>query len=351
MSTYTRPSLRTLLARVIGDVSSRTAGAAYLDNAPERFLAISTAGVAHGMHAHLEWNGKQLLPTTAAEPGLTDWGSMLEVERNPAVKASGPVTFTGTNSTVLLAGTTLKAPDDSLFIVTIGGTVAAGSVVVTVQAVVAGVAGNLANGAALSLVTPVAGIDSTGLVSGAGLVNGLDLEELEDYRARVVEELRNPESGGGPGSYVKWAKEVPGVTRAWEFPLRMGIGTVSLAFVMDDRADIIPLPADVLAVQTKLDSKKPLDMLAAYALAPLPQPVNMTVALTPNTVDVQDAVLVELRDHFLIEADFEGELEASRIDEAISGAQGETSHTISSIDSLVASAWHILTLGTVTFTG
>ncbi|HMI92795.1 MAG TPA: baseplate J/gp47 family protein, partial [Polyangiales bacterium] len=144
---YARPSLRTLLARVIGDVSSRTEGSAYVDDAPERFLAISTAGVAHGLHGHLEWNAKQLLPTTADEAGLADWGNMLEVERNPATKATGPATFTGTNGTVLPVGTSLKAPDDSLYTVKVGATVASSSVVVTVEANVAGAAGNLDNGA------------------------------------------------------------------------------------------------------------------------------------------------------------------------------------------------------------
>jgi uncharacterized phage protein gp47/JayE len=348
---YPRPSLPTLIARVIGDISSRTEGSAFIQAAAERFLAIMVAGVTHGVHGHLEWNVAQLLPTTADEPGLLDWGNMLEVERKPAQKATGPATFTGTNGTSLPLGTSLKADDDSLYTVTVAGMVALGSVIVTVEASEAGAAGNLENGATLSLLSPIAGIDTAGLVSGDGLIDGVDLEDLEDYRVRVVDELRNPESGGGPGSYVKWAKEIPGVTRAWEFGNRMGIGTVSLAFTMDEREDIIPTLSDVADVQAHIDSKKPLDMGPAYVSAPIAQPVDMTIDLVPNTTDVQDAVRIELRDLFIIEADFEGDLAQSRIDEAISSAQGETSHTITSIGSLSAADWHILTLGTLTFTG
>jgi uncharacterized phage protein gp47/JayE len=351
MASYTRPSLATLIARVIGDISSKTQGSAYIKIAVERFLAKAVAGVAHGLHGHLDWVRRQFLPTTADLEGLLGWGAMLEVERKVAQKSSGPAAFTGTNATVLPTLRQVQGPGGVLYTVTVGGTVSAGSVAVTLTANDAGAAGDLEPGAVVSLVQPLAGIDTDGVVIGDGLRGGFDIEDPEDYRPRVVEELRNPQAGGGPGDYVKWAKEVAGVTRAWEFPHRMGIGTISLAFVMDARADIIPLPADVAEVQAYIDSKRPLDMRAAYVQAPVAKPVNLTVALTPNTVDVQAAVLDELGDVLRLEPELEGAIAQSVVDEAISTAQGETSHGITAITSLSAGTWEILTLGTVTFTG
>ena len=57
--------------------------------------------------------------------------------------------------------------------------------------------------------------------------------------------LRYPPFGGNQFDYVRWAREVSGVTRAWCFPTWKGGGTVGVTFVMDNRSNIFPQPADV----------------------------------------------------------------------------------------------------------
>ena len=94
--------------------------------------------------------------------------------------------------------------------------------------------------------------------------------------------------------YVQWATGVAGVTRAWCFPLNRGPGTVDVAFVMDARADFIPLPADVAAVQAAIDAVKPVTAdCIVFALAT--DAIAVTIHnLVPNTPVTQAAVLASL---------------------------------------------------------
>jgi uncharacterized phage protein gp47/JayE len=348
MAAPVRPSLKTLIDRAIGDVSSRTQGSAYIKTAPERILAIVMAGLTHGAYGMLEYLSAQLSPVTCGEAMLLRWGSALKLPRNAATKAVRTATFTGVNTTVLPVDRALVAADGSAWTVTIGGTVSGGSVTVTAEAGDAGSDGNLEPGAKLSLLSPLAGITTDGVVA-AVVTDGSDLEDIEDYRVRVLDDLRVPPSGGGPGDYVKWAKSISGVTRAWEFGGRMGYGTVSLAFVRDDDVSPIPDAGEIAEVQDYIDSVKPIDMRAAYVQAPVLLPVDMTIVPVPNTTAVKDAITAELTALFRDETDLEVSLPLSRIDEAISNADGETSHTITVISSLVPSTWQLLSLGSITW--
>jgi uncharacterized phage protein gp47/JayE len=348
---YTRPTISTIISRVLGDISGRTEGSAFLEFAPERIMGLVQAGIAHGVYGMLEWVTKQLLPTTCELEGLLRWGVMLKLPRNPATQAVRTATFAGTNGTPLPIGTALRSPDDALWTVTVGGTVAGGSVTVTAKADAAGKAGNLAVSVPISLLNPIAGINTDGAIASV-VTDGVDIEGVEEYRLRILDNLRVPPSGGGPGDYVAWAKEVSGVTRAWEFGNRMGYGTVSLAFVRDnDGGSIIPDAGEVSAVFNYVDAKRPIDLRQLFVEAPIAQPVDMTIALVPNTVPVQAAVTASLQELFKREAQLEGTLALSNIDEAISSADGETSHSINSIGSLVTGdgSWKLLTLGTITF--
>lgn len=350
---YPRPSLATIIQRVIGDISSRTEGSAFVKSAPERVLAFVLGGVAHGLHGHVEQAALQLLPTTCDLAGLRQWGDICnpKVTLTPATVSTGPATFTGANGSLFAAGNLVQTVDGLVFEVTSGGTVAGGTVTVAVTAELAGAAGNIEPGAKLSLVSPVAGINTDGLVADPGLLGAADEEETEEFRERVLAALRVPPAGGGPGDYVAWAREVAGVTRAWEFGNRMGYGTVSLGFVMEGRSNVIPAAPDVAAVQAYIDALRPLDMRAFYCIAPVGLAVDMTIAIRPNTSPVRDAVNAAL--YALFRSDdnvFEEPLDLSKVTEAISTAAGEDAHSITSIGSLVPGPWQMLTLGTVTFT-
>jgi uncharacterized phage protein gp47/JayE len=359
---YARPTLEELVERSVGDVSSRSRGSAYIKRSMERVLATVQAGMAHGTHGHLEHLAKQITPLHCDEDMLAEWASLLTVPRNPATKATRFATFTGTDTTELPLDTALQAADGSGWTVITGGVVAGGEVTVEIEADDAGADGNLDGGAQMSLVTPIAGIDTDGVIAeDDNETDGSDLEEVEDWRVRVVDEFRSPQSGGGPGDYEAWALANSGVTRAWELGNRMGVGTVTLVFVRDDDAtidppedyvadDIVPSSGEITTVEDYIDARRPIDMRAFYVSAPVLAPVDMTIAISPNTAAVQKAVRAELIEFFRLEAELEEEMEQSLVDEAISLATGEDSHEITAITSLDPGALGLLVLGDVTFT-
>jgi uncharacterized phage protein gp47/JayE len=65
-----------------------------------------------------------------------------------------------------------------------------------VQAVTAGASGNVAGGAALTLVSPIAGVTALAVDGNNGLAGGTDLEDVESWRARIIDMIRNPPAGG-----------------------------------------------------------------------------------------------------------------------------------------------------------
>jgi uncharacterized phage protein gp47/JayE len=183
-------------------------------------------------------------------------------------------------------------------------------------------------------VTPIAGIDSDGTVAGSGLIGGTDAETDAALLVRLLARLQQPPTGGGPGDYVSWAKAVTGVTRAWQYPNRDGLGTVAVFFVRDGDytlkagdSGIIPSAGEVAAVQAYIDAVAPVTAdVTVYP--PTAVDLDMTINLLPNTSTVQDAVEAEIAAYLVREAEPGVTLLISQMNEAVSIAPGETDHII-----------------------
>jgi uncharacterized phage protein gp47/JayE len=89
-------------------------------------------------------------------------------------------------------------------------------------------------------------------VASAGITGGADIEPIDELLDRLLFRKRNPPVGGAVHDYVLWARELPGVSRAWAFDVWHGSGTVGLAWVYDDRAIITPTAADRTTMETYL---------------------------------------------------------------------------------------------------
>jgi uncharacterized phage protein gp47/JayE len=347
---YTRPTLSELIDRVKADVASRTEGRAFLKRSVEGVWSPVVAALAHGVYGAIDWTYAQLLPVDSELATVVRWGEMIEEPRLGGSRAGGgTISLTGQPGATVVEGTLYRASSNDALLVTQLEVVLdeGGAGIAPVVAVEAGAAGNVAADEQVTIVTPLRGVDAVALVVNA-LTGGSDVELLERYRARVLSNLRLPPRAGGPGDYRRWALEVPGVTRAWEFPARYGLGTVALGFVMDDRSDIIPTPEDVAAVQAYIDARKPLDVRAVYVRAPIPKIVDLTIDVLPKNMTVVYAVIEELKGLFS-ELGIEDALVLSVLDEAISAAPPETQHVITSHTSLTPGPWEILVRGTWIF--
>lgn len=337
---FQRPNLQDLINRNITDLETRLpATDARLRYSLLGAIAHMQAGATHSLHGHLDWNAKQLLPVTAEEEYQALWASIWGKHRQAATFASGNIIATGTDGSIIPAGSQWQRFDEELFISTAEATISAGTATVPVIAVTIGENGNTDASRTLQITTPLVGVNSTVAVDSNGLTGGSDIETDESLLSRLLERIQAPPHGGTADDYVNWTLEVPGVTRAWCYPLVdasgvIAAGMVTVRFMMDDTySDGIPLAGDISTIQSHLNSQAPA-VATVVVVAPTPKPLDMVVALNPNTVDVQAAVEWEIKSLLLRSTAPGGLILLSKISEAISIAAGEVDHDIVSINGL-----------------
>lgn len=352
---FDRPTLPQIIERNQTDIESRLGGTdPRLRRSVLGGMGRAHSATAHGLHGHIDWQAKQIIPDTAEEEFLDRHAAWWKVPRKQAAPAIGGVTCSGTDGSILPAGAVWQRSDGVEYATDAEATIAGGTASVAITAVAGGQDTNAATGVALTLVTPVAGVQSRGTVAAGGLTGGADIETDESLRGRLRDRVQKTPQGGSLADYELWAKEVAGVTRVWPMRWWLGKGTVGVFFVRDDDADLIPDAAEVQTVQDHIDVKRPMGA-DVTVIAPVAVPVNMTISLAPNTSAVQAAVAVELADLFRREAVVEdglgsGTILISHADESISLAAGETDHAlVTPAADVTFSPGEIGTLGVLTF--
>lgn len=347
---FARPTLVELIERAASDIETQLPGTdARLRRSNLGVIARVHAGGTHGLYGFLDFMAKQLMPDTAETTFLERHANVYGLTRTPAEYANGNVTLPGLNGAVVPAGRALQRADGAVFFSTADATVAGGLATVGVIADEPGSAGNANAGVAMTLAEPVEGVESAGVVASGGLVGGADAETDAALRARLLGRIQSPPNGGSASDYVAWALQVPGVTRAWVYPLELGVGTVVVRFVRDNDVSFIPDGGEVAAVQSHIDVLRPVCAQVTVA-APTAVPLALTIELTPDTTAVRNAVQAELADLLKREAAPGATILLSHIREVISLAAGETNHvlTVPSADVTHTSA-QIATLGTITW--
>ncbi len=354
---FARPTLSELITRIGGDLRGRLeVDGPLLRRAMADVLSAVWAGAVHMAHGYLDWLSRQLFADIDDDDQLLRKAKVYGFSLLPAGFAAGNVTANGTNGSTILADTILRLDAVTTYRVTTGQTIAGGVATLPVQAVLAGSAGNLPAGTALTFETPPAGVASAAVVAGGGITAGVDQGTVTPgLRNRFLLRLRTPPRGGAAGDYISFALGVPGVTRAWEFPHELGLGTVVVRFVRDLDEDIFPDAPAVAAVQAALDAARPITA-ELTAAAPTELPVAFTVHLVPDTADTRAAVSAELGDLLARVGEpgdgaGRGKILLSAIRTAIGVATDVTDYTLTvpSAD-VVPGVGQLPTLGTITFT-
>lgn len=343
------PTLAAIVARCRADFRSE-AGIDPLRRSIESALIRALAGQSKGQYAYATYLGEQAFLDRADETHFWRWAAIWGIYQEAATPWTGTVRFTGTNTTVIPIGTEIARSDGQLYTTDAAGTIALGIADIAVTASVEGADGNNDDAQALTLSTPIAGIDSTCTVTSTD-VDGADVESQADGLTRLLAQIQTPPSGGGTGDYVRLAREVAGVTRAWETSL--GAGSVSVAFVRDNDgsgAAILPDAGELAEVLAHVQAGAPITVtVSVVTLTALT--VNVTLsALVPNTTAVHTAITAELTDFFAREGSPGGTINLSRLNEAISAAAGETTHVMSvPAADVTATSTQVPILGTITF--
>jgi len=347
---FVRPTLPDLIDRVTTDISGRVTGvqSAVLRRSLLGIIGRSEAGAVHMLYGFLEWAAKQAIIDTAEKEYLERWAAIWKVFRKAADYSTGPALLLGTVGSTVPAGTILQRQDGVQYRVLADGVFTGTTLQPEIVAVDAGANGDAPAGTPLFLVSPVAGVQSTGSAA-ADIDGGLDVETDPQLLNRLLKRIRQPPHGGASSDYELWALEVAGVTRVWVYPLQMGVGTVTVLFVCDGESNIIPDAAKVAEVQAYINKRAPVTA-EVFVAAPVPDPLDMAVKLSPNTAAVQAAVRAEVADLIVRDAKPGSPTLISRLREAVSIAAGESDNAITSPTADVAHATgHMAVPGTITF--
>jgi uncharacterized phage protein gp47/JayE len=354
---WTTPTLKDVRKLTRDNVTAYLSGAVLLPNSVLRIMADAMAGLAHLVLLYIDWLSKQLLPDTAEREWLDRHANIWlknadgSVGRKAATLANGTVTFIGNELTIIPLGTALLGPDGQQYETTEHTVLGVAATECPVRAVTAGSSGNLEAGVPLSLRVAISGVNGGATV--VDISDGADEEDDYSLRVRVLERIQKPPMGGDADDYVAWTKSVPGVTRAWSYPLEQGMGTVTVRFMMDDLREGnggIPFQDDVDAVQAYLDTVRPVCVKDFFVVAPIPQPVDFTISGLVNDDTATHAAIEAAVRAMLAERAMPGQtIYRSWIDEAISQSSGEDQHELTFTSQVMPSPGHLPVLGSITY--
>lgn len=236
-------------------------------------------------------------------------------------------------------------------------TAAQDSILVPIESVDFGSAVNLSPGDSVTLSSPIAGVDSTMRVDYAGVSGGADAESNVDWQARILERIRNPVANFNANAIIQKAKEVSGVTRVWVKEVTPSAGSVTIYFVRDNDASIIPSAGDITTTKNKILEIKPADLPSANVIVSAPTAVlsNFTfTSITPDTTEMRSAITASINSN----AKLQNEGEDWREDDyraAINGTVDRATNaklenfTLSLTGDVTIAAGEIATVGMISF--
>ncbi|MFI5443667.1 baseplate J/gp47 family protein [Polaromonas sp. UC242_47] len=321
-------------------------------------LAFVEGAGLHGAYRYLrDFIARQAIPIKSVGEFLDGWLETYGLKRKEPAAAIGPAGGTGVPGTLLTTGTLMADDQGRQFRVTsdvavaVGGTVTPGLI-----ATVTGIAGNAVAGLKLTLVSPMNGIDSAFTVGVDGLGGGADQESDDQAIYRLQQRLSNEPMGGCPADYVRWALQLPGITRAWG--VRNPAGPTSAGVIIMADGNVAPGLPSAMQQRQVLDyirdpKRGPPDEL--FVIIPTAVTKNWVLSITPDTADNRKAVIAAVQDLFFREAIPGGQIPHSHVKEVISASPGEYNHNIMSPVLTeggiftVASIYELLASGSFTF--
>ena len=213
--------------------------------------ADGTASVVEGLYHHQSYIQKQLFIATADEPYLYMHAEELGLPRNGGTQASGTLTATANIDLIIVAGT--KLTDGKSHYWTVVSDVNLLANIASIVDVVADRVGASWNFAGLNLlwVSPPAGL--SGVASDVSIGGGTDQEELEAWRARLLERKQLGLSRDRAADLVGFMKAVAGVQHVYVYPKRRGLGSMDVAITAVGNPPTLPSQALLDAAQVALD--------------------------------------------------------------------------------------------------
>jgi uncharacterized phage protein gp47/JayE len=166
---------------------------------------------------------------------------------------------------------------------------------VEIRAIDTGSDTDLANGAKISLQTPISGVDNDNYVQYGEVSGGADEETDVEYRTRILDIYANPVSFFNVPTIEQQAKSIPGVTRVFVQEITPNPGQITVYFTRDDDDTPIPDGSEATQVKEKLLEIKPAFMDSDDLLVNDPALIGVSVnfifsSLSPDTTGMREAI-------------------------------------------------------------
>lgn len=247
--------------------------------------ATSVASTVEGLYQHQSWMVRQIFPDTADREYLYMHAAVRGLSLKHAVPARGFLRIKGQAGSLVPEGMQAKRSDGVLYRVTASGNMPeAGIGSFSAEAIVAGETGDAADGTPVSLQVAPIGLDTAATLES--MRGGVAQETDTELLARLLELIRRPPAGGNRHDYRRWAMEVEGVTDAFVYPLRRGIGTVDVAIVSGDG---LPSQDTIDRVRAYIDDVRPVTAKSFLVVAPTLRHVDQVVRASLRDIGLEQA--------------------------------------------------------------
>ena len=182
-----------------------------------RVLATTLSLVITPIYKYATERARQNLALTATNSGLDLIGQNFGVDRNAGTPAVVTVDVTGQDGyTIPITIPWIGDSNNVTYYPEEAHTFSGTTGQINLVADETGDTGNAVSGDSFTLSTPVAGVDSTATYYSMD-TNGADRETDDDYRRRVLDEIRTVGGGGNSADYRRWGGETDGVYRVFPY--------------------------------------------------------------------------------------------------------------------------------------
>jgi uncharacterized phage protein gp47/JayE len=267
------------------------------------------------------WLYNQTFPQLANEEYLELLGENKRVTRISAVAWEGTADAVVLADGTLFAGTQLiNSATGVIYIITSTLSVVPGVESIDLRATTEGEIGSLQIGQEIDFASPLGFVEDTVIVT-ATTIAAADEEDLEDYRARVIDAYQKQPQGGALADYEQWAEETPDVVNAYPYSGTLP-SEVYVYIEVDNQPDGIPIPAQLDAALnyitydpiTGRQDRKPVTAdVTIFAITRTAFDVEI-IGLTPDTSEIRNTIESALINYFLGREPFILGLSIERLD-------------------------------------
>lgn len=170
-----------------------------------------------------------LMPDTAVGEALDRIAISRGTSRRPASQSSGYVVFAGTYPTAIAIGARLKASNGIDFEVSQGGTYAPAALI-PIRSITGGTGANLTSGKLKWAQPPPYSAAEVSIAGGTA--GGVNAEDDETLRGRVLELIANPPAGGNWSHVNLLAESIDAaIQKAFTYPAALGPSTARVVVV------------------------------------------------------------------------------------------------------------------------